>query len=308
MRTILALFRRIKKKLLPQSGPRYVGLYLSPGAEFQGQGLLKYGQRCSIADHCRIVLTGSLELGSDIHILAGSEFDAHDIRIGNQTSIQKNSTILGRVDIGAYNVFGPNLYISSGAHQFRRNPPLNIRDQDEQLLASGDKGRPVRIGEDCWFGINVVVLAGVTIGKGCVVGANSVVTKNIAPYSVVAGTPAKILSTRLDFSPPKTIVVCDEHIPYFYQGFKTRLNERTADFMALSARDFTVALDLRGASEVAFLVQGASGLQFGSTFHSVVDGIIRIRLNDPIVSNHFVTLSCLEKEWRQVRIGKIWAE
>lgn len=53
--------------------------------------------------------------------------------------------------------------------------------------------KPVEIGEDCWLGIGVTVLPGVTIGKGCVVAAGAVVTKDVAPFTLVGGVPAKLI-------------------------------------------------------------------------------------------------------------------
>lgn len=58
------------------------------------------------------------------------------------------------------------------------------------------RARPVTIGNDVWIGHGAVVLPGVTIGDGAVVGANAVVTKDVAPYSVVAGAPARVLRPR----------------------------------------------------------------------------------------------------------------
>ena len=55
---------------------------------------------------------------------------------------------------------------------------------------------PVEIGSDVWLGAGAVVLPGVTIGDGAVVGANSVVTTDVAPYTVVAGAPARFLRNR----------------------------------------------------------------------------------------------------------------
>ncbi|CCD34975.1 hypothetical protein ACHAPC_005765 [Botrytis cinerea] len=54
-------------------------------------------------------------------------------------------------------------------------------------------GAPITIGEDCWFGGNVTVCPGVTIGRGCTMGAGSVVTKDVPDFHVVAGNPAKII-------------------------------------------------------------------------------------------------------------------
>lgn len=64
-------------------------------------------------------------------------------------------------------------------------------------IATYSKG-DVRIGSDCWIGHGVVILSGVTIGDGAVVGAFSVVAKDVHPYSIVAGNPARML--RLRFS------------------------------------------------------------------------------------------------------------
>ena len=53
--------------------------------------------------------------------------------------------------------------------------------------------RPVEIGEDCWLGAGVIVLPGVIIGKGCVVAAGAVVAKDVAPFKLVGGVPAKVI-------------------------------------------------------------------------------------------------------------------
>lgn len=64
---------------------------------------------------------------------------------------------------------------------------------------------PVWVQDDCWLGANTVICPGVTIGKGSIVGANAVVTKDVPPYSVVAGVPARVVGTRLDWCPPLCI-------------------------------------------------------------------------------------------------------
>ena len=54
------------------------------------------------------------------------------------------------------------------------------------------------IGDDCWIGRRVMIMPGVKIGEGCVIGAGAVVTKDIPPYSVAAGVPAKVVKTRMN--------------------------------------------------------------------------------------------------------------
>ena len=60
------------------------------------------------------------------------------------------------------------------------------------------KPEPVSIGDDCWLGRRVMVMPGVTIGDGCVIAAGAVVTKDIPPYSVAGGVPARVIKNRLD--------------------------------------------------------------------------------------------------------------
>lgn len=70
-------------------------------------------------------------------------------------------------------------------------------------------GKSIVIEEDCWLGGNVIVLPGVTIGRGCTIGAGSVVTKNIPPFHVAAGNPARILrkiETAMDASQTAAVV------------------------------------------------------------------------------------------------------
>jgi acetyltransferase-like isoleucine patch superfamily enzyme len=78
--------------------------------------------------------------------------------------------------------------VISGSHIFD-NPDVPVRFQG---TAYGN----VSIGEDCWLGTNVVVLPGVTIGKGAVVGAGAVVTKDVPEYAIALGIPAKVVGHR----------------------------------------------------------------------------------------------------------------
>lgn len=92
------------------------------------------------------------------------------------------------VVIGDDNNFGPNLTIVTPVH------PMLPDERRFMLDGNGVPkhfcyAKPVRIGNDCWFGANVVVCPGVTIGDGCVIGAGSVVTRDIPPLSFAAGNP-----------------------------------------------------------------------------------------------------------------------
>ncbi|GAB1739282.1 hypothetical protein NU219Hw_g4028t2 [Hortaea werneckii] len=108
-----------------------------------------------------------------------------NVELGQNVFINFNCTMLDttKITIGARTLFGSNVSLFSGTH------PL---DPDVRNGTKGpEMGAEIHIGEDCWFGGNVTVLPGVTIGRGCTVGAGSVVTKDVEPYTVVAGNPAR---------------------------------------------------------------------------------------------------------------------
>lgn len=118
------------------------------------------------------------------------------IEIGRNftASMNLHITAIDRVEIGADCLFGSNVFISDHAHGTYRsghgvqsNPGIAPADR---LLAG--HGR-VRIEDRCWLGDNVVVLPGVTIGTGAVIGANSVVTKDVPAHCIAAGAPAVLL-------------------------------------------------------------------------------------------------------------------
>ena len=114
--------------------------------------------------------------------------------IGERNFFNYNTTIQddAKVEIGNDNNFGPNLTIVTPIH------PL-LPGERKRLQAPDGKpirlcyAKPVRIGNDCWFGATVTVCPGVTIGDGCVIGAGSVVTRDIPAGSLAAGVPCKVL-------------------------------------------------------------------------------------------------------------------
>lgn len=108
------------------------------------------------------------------------------IYIGTQTYINRNTFIDASLSvvIGRQCAIGPNCYITDHDHSCEANlPPL------EQPLIS----KPTYIGDRIWLGANVTVLKGVTIGNDAVIGAGSVVTKDIPAGAIAVGVPAKVI-------------------------------------------------------------------------------------------------------------------
>jgi len=147
---------------------------------------------------------------------------ANNITLGRYSAIHAFGTVIGNVKIGDYVMIAKNVFISSGKHHYDTNfSYLPIKMQDYIYSQnSGEFSTPVIIEDDVWIGVNCVVMSGVKISKGAVIGSNSVVTKNIEPYSVYAGNPAKFIKKRYDFIPPKSISAMNKQdYPYFYSGF-----------------------------------------------------------------------------------------
>jgi acetyltransferase-like isoleucine patch superfamily enzyme len=95
----------------------------------------------------------------------------------------------GGLTIGDRTIIGPYTMIHTANHEMDTGRPI-----PEQGWNLG----PVDLGPDCWIGMGVCILPGVTIGEGCVVGAGSVVTRDLEPYSVAVGNPAKPIKSRVD--------------------------------------------------------------------------------------------------------------
>jgi acetyltransferase-like isoleucine patch superfamily enzyme len=189
------------------------------------------------------------------------------VALGDNTSVQDRTVILGDVEIGSHCLFAPNVFVSSGRHYYDHQPELLIKDQD--AIVRGDPvlwsrhSRPVRIEDDCWIGVNSVIMPGVTIGKGCVIGANSVVVDDVPPYTIAAGSPARTVKARLEFKPPSSLQALREtDLPYFYSGFGVASGERQLgrELGGLLGRShFSVAMNICEGQKVTLVIRSTAG-------------------------------------------------
>jgi acetyltransferase-like isoleucine patch superfamily enzyme len=110
------------------------------------------------------------------------------IRIGSGTFLNIGVMIasVGLVEIGDHVMFANGCFVTDGNHRFD--------DPDRPVPWQGFSSKgPTRVGDNVWCGANVVITSGVTVGERAVIGANSVVTTDIPPFSLAAGVPARVL-------------------------------------------------------------------------------------------------------------------
>lgn len=134
--------------------------------------------------------------GSNVRFSAlTSDFTYRNITIGNDVYIGPHALFLcteSQIFIGNKVLFGPHVTIIGGDHR--------ITDVGRFIYDVLDKhpedDQDVHIEDDVWIGTNTTLLKGVTVGRGAVVAAGALVTKDVPPYAIVGGVPAKVLKYR----------------------------------------------------------------------------------------------------------------
>lgn len=136
---------------------------------------------------------GRLILGKWVHLGDETRLRAHEgtLRIGDKVVFARDVTVNCYLDIeiGASTLIADTTYICDFDHQ---TEDLDLPIKDQGLVKS-----PVRIGPDCWLATKVTVTRGADIGRGTVIGANSVARGNIPAYSIAAGVPARVVADRI---------------------------------------------------------------------------------------------------------------
>lgn len=163
-----AMYHLVGKRL-PSSSTRFVG-----------GGCRRFRLICAklFLDHC----------GSGVNIENGALISRH-IRIGNNSGIGINARLTGPMIIGDNVMMGPDVMSYTQNHVTARiDIPMN-----EQGIT---EAKEITIQDDVWIGARSIILPGVCVGKGSVIAAGSVVTKDVNPYSIVGGVPAKLIKMR----------------------------------------------------------------------------------------------------------------
>ena len=143
--------------------------------------------------------TQNIYIGNNVVIESGVQLVTYstkdykpEIHISDNTLIRRNShiTAINKIRIGKNVLTGTNVLISDNEHGESSRQNMNVQPRLRQLVSKGE----VIIEDNVWIGNNVCILGGVRSGMGSMIGANTVVTKDIPPYSIAAGVPAKIIS------------------------------------------------------------------------------------------------------------------
>jgi acetyltransferase-like isoleucine patch superfamily enzyme len=163
--------------------------------------MITLGRTISIGDNVQInaLSKNGITIGDNFSILNGSIIECtgvlnnlgEGLKIGNNVGIAQNCFIQvrGEVIIEDNVIFGPNVSIFSENHLYDDN---NI-----PISKQGVSRKGVRIENGVWIGTRAVILDGVVVGKNSIIAAGSVVNKDVLPYSIVGGIPAKLIKMRL---------------------------------------------------------------------------------------------------------------
>ena len=126
--------------------------------------------------------------GTNINIEKGACFGS-DVSLGDNSGIGIRAQVEDNVFIGSNVMMGPDCMLFTRNHKFS--------DLTIPMCQQGFSDRKeVVIEDDVWIGARVIILPGVRVGKGSIIGAGAVVTKDVPPYSIVGGNPAKVIKMR----------------------------------------------------------------------------------------------------------------
>ena len=180
-----ALKKLVHRMLLPKGGARprlWVRLFLNRFIHKRKTGsVVRWRTRMDVLPF------NKFELGrkSVIEDFSTINNGVGDVIIGDNSLIGMGNVIIGPVNIGNNVILAQNIVASGLNHEYR--------DPEIPIVLQSVTTAQITIEDDCWIAANVVITAGVTIGKHSVIAGGAVVTKDIPPYSVAAGNPARVL-------------------------------------------------------------------------------------------------------------------
>jgi len=162
------------KRLMNNLGP---GAILGPGLQVIGAKNIDIGDRFACLRNCTLMACddGVIEFGD---------------RLAFNANVYINACLGGKIVLGNDVLVGPNVVMRASDHV--------MKDVNRPINQQGHSGGEIIIEDDVWIGANVTTVGGIRIGKGAVVAAGAVVTRDVEPYTVVGGVPAMFIKRRGD--------------------------------------------------------------------------------------------------------------
>ena len=142
--------------------------------------------RVHVSGTANIKLAKRCRLGMDVELRT---VETGHIQIGEDTRLNRGCTLTSyaQIFIGDFTIIGELVSIRDANHGLKRGEPMRYQPHTCE---------PIHIGRDVWIGRGSCILPGVTIGEGAVIGANSVVTKDVPDFGIAAGVPARVIRIR----------------------------------------------------------------------------------------------------------------
>jgi len=196
--------------------PKLAETFIHPGARLRE---VTVGARCELLDRCAV----------EYATIGDASYLGHDCQVADAT-IGKFCAIAAHVRIGPPNhpMDRPSL------HRFTYCPEYyDASQQRDAAFFAARRAARTTIGNDVWIGHGVTVLAGVTVGDGAVLAAGAVVAKDVPPYAIVGGVPARVIRDRF----PPAIAARLRRIAWWDWPFETVM-ERLADFQSEDVAGF----------------------------------------------------------------------
>ena len=161
-------------------------------------GAFKNARLGNRVDYRRVALNA--DVGHGVYVMPGTIMDA-GCRVGSYTFIGYSCSV-GRATIGRYTSIANYVSVGPGEHDAGGVATSSRFSKDVfgELTA-----KPVTVGNDVWIGVDAIIRRGVTVGDGAIVGANSFVSKDVPPFTVVAGSPARVIRPR--FTPEQAAAI-----------------------------------------------------------------------------------------------------
>lgn len=161
-----------------------------------------------ILDRQQLVINEGVKIGRDCKLRGDITLGPHssvgdncellgDVSVGERSNLNRRVEVVGEVEIGKYGAFARDILFQEKNHVISK-PGMQMRFYNNVLNSKLEhtSNGPISVGNDVWVGARAIILSGVSIGDGAVVGAGSIVTDDVEPYSVVAGVPADRVKWR----------------------------------------------------------------------------------------------------------------